>query len=96
MATTGEVKPVTNFETFTVKQVQEKLGLSERSIFRLIDKEELQGTKVGREWRFTEEDITAYLHNQREKAKAQLREKKAKRAERAKNNRQLRKGRENV
>lgn len=52
-----------------VKQVRESLGLSERTIFRLIKEGELKGFKVGREWRFTEADITEYFEAQRKKAR---------------------------
>jgi excisionase family DNA binding protein len=51
-----------------IKQVQEILGLSERTIFRLIKKGEIQGFKIGREWRFTEADISAYIERQRQKS----------------------------
>lgn len=55
-----------------VKQVQEMLGVSERTVFRLIKIGELTGFKVGREWRFDEEDITEYIARQREKARVQV------------------------
>ncbi len=51
-----------------VKQVREMLGLSERTVFRLIKSGELKGFKVGREWRFEESDITDFIQRQREKA----------------------------
>jgi excisionase family DNA binding protein len=51
-----------------IKQVQEILGLSERTVFRLIKNKELQGFKVGREWRFEEKDIDAFIANQRNRA----------------------------
>lgn len=50
---------------FNVRQVQEMLGLSERTIFRLIKNGELNGFKVGREWRFQESDLEAYIALQR-------------------------------
>jgi excisionase family DNA binding protein len=51
-----------------IKQVQEILGLSERTVFRLIKNKELQGFKVGREWRFEQKDIDAFITEQRKKA----------------------------
>jgi len=51
-----------------IKEVQEILGLSERTVFRLIEKKELKGFKVGREWRFEEEDVTNYIKEQRAKS----------------------------
>jgi excisionase family DNA binding protein len=55
-----------------IKQVQEKLGVSERTIFRLIEKGELTGFKVGRAWRFEESDIDEYIIRQRQKAREAL------------------------
>ncbi len=55
-------------ELLNVKQVQEILHLSERSIFRLIKSKELRGFKVGREWRFEQSDIDNFIERQRRKA----------------------------
>lgn len=51
-----------------IKQVQEILGLSERTIFRLISSGELVGFKVGRQWRFEESDITDFIARRRQEA----------------------------
>lgn len=51
-----------------VKQVQELLGLSERTVFRLIKSGDLKGFKAGREWRFEQSDIDTYIAEQRKKA----------------------------
>ena len=56
-------------ELLNIKQVQDILHLSERTIFRLIKSDELQGFKAGREWRFEQSDIDAYIERQRRKAK---------------------------
>jgi excisionase family DNA binding protein len=50
------------------KQVQERLGVSERTIFNLLRRGDLKGFKAGRSWRFEESDIEAYIKRQREKA----------------------------
>ncbi len=55
-------------ELLNVKQVQEILDLSERTIFRLIKNKELKGFKAGREWRFEQSDIDDYIDRQRQKA----------------------------
>jgi excisionase family DNA binding protein len=55
-------------ELLTIKQVQEILKLSERTVFRLIKNGELQGFKAGRDWRFEQGDIDAYIEHQRKKA----------------------------
>jgi len=51
-----------------IKQVQERLGVSERTIFNLLRRGDLKGFKAGRAWRFEESDIEAYIKRQREKA----------------------------
>jgi excisionase family DNA binding protein len=53
-----------------VKQVQEMLAVSERTVFRLIRNGELTGFKAGREWRFEETDIATFIANQRAKARS--------------------------
>lgn len=59
-----------------IKQVQDLLHLSERTVFRLIKSGELRGFKAGREWRFEESDIQDFIQKQKEKA-IQEREKKS-------------------
>jgi len=53
---------------YNIKDVIKVLGLHERTVFRLIEKGELKGFKVGREWRFEEKDIQEYIEQQRRKA----------------------------
>lgn len=53
----------------TLKEVQEILQLSQRTVFRLIDQEKLKGFKVGREWRFEESDIDDFIQRQREETR---------------------------
>jgi excisionase family DNA binding protein len=45
----------------TLKQVKEQLNVSERTVFRLMDEEELHPFKMGKSWRFDQEDIDAYI-----------------------------------
>lgn len=54
-------------ELLNVKQVQDILHLSERTVFRLIQRKELKGFKVGREWRFEQSDIDNFIERQRRK-----------------------------
>jgi excisionase family DNA binding protein len=51
----------------TIKQVQEVLGVSERTVFNFMERGEITGFKVGRSWRFEESVIDAYIARQREK-----------------------------
>lgn len=55
-------------ELLDIKQLQQMLHLSERTIFRLIKTGELKGFKAGREWRFEQSDIDDYIERQRKKA----------------------------
>ncbi len=57
-------------EMLDIKQLHDVLHLSERTIFRLIKRNELKGFKVGREWRFEQSDIDDYIERQRKKAEA--------------------------
>lgn len=55
-------------ELLNIKQVQEILGVSERTVFRLIKDKKLEGFKVGREWRFEPSDIDNFISRQRREA----------------------------
>jgi excisionase family DNA binding protein len=55
-------------ETYTIDQLQSILKLSERTIFRLLKEGKLKGFKIGREWRFQESDIDAYIQACRQAA----------------------------
>jgi len=50
-----------------IKEAQERLGISESTMFRLLKRKELKGFKVGRVWKFEESDITDFIQRQREK-----------------------------
>ena len=55
-------------ELLNIKQVQEVLHLSERTVFRLIKEKKLRGFKIGREWRFEPQDIDNFIQQQRREA----------------------------
>lgn len=59
-------------EFLNIKQVQEILGISERTAFRYIKSGELKGFKVGREWKFEPADIDAFIELRRQKAEQEL------------------------
>lgn len=52
----------------SIREVQEMLNISERTIFRLIKTGKLTGFKAGRQWRFEESDIQDFIKRQREEA----------------------------
>ncbi len=55
-----------------IKEVQQMLDLSERTVFRLIKSGKLKGFKAGREWRFEESDIDDYIREQKKEAARSL------------------------
>lgn len=57
---------------YMMDEVATFLGVSERTLFKLIKEGKLTGSQVGREWRFDESDIDAYIVAQRQKAKEEL------------------------
>lgn len=50
-----------------VKEAQERLNISESTMFRLLKRKELKGFKVGRVWKFEESDLKEFIQRQREK-----------------------------
>lgn len=61
-----------------LEQVAKLLGVSERTIVRLVENKELIGFKVGRSWKFEETDIDAYIQRQKERAQQQSSDDKVK------------------
>ena len=51
-------------EYMTVPEVAELLKLSEKSVYRLAQKKELPGFKVGGSWRFRRGDIDRWIAKQ--------------------------------
>jgi excisionase family DNA binding protein len=48
---------------YTVKELSDLLKVSEIHIRNIIRDKQLEASKVGREWRVTEESMLAYLEN---------------------------------
>lgn len=48
-------------KTYTTNQVEEILQVSKRTLYRYIDKNQIEAIKVGREWRITEEALKDFL-----------------------------------
>lgn len=59
-------------EFLNIKQVQQILGISERTVFRYIKSGELKGFKAGRAWKFEPADIDAFVEARRRKAEEEL------------------------
>jgi excisionase family DNA binding protein len=53
----------------SLEQVSKLLGVSGRTVVRLVENKELTGFKVGRSWKFDEADIDAYIQKQKGRAR---------------------------
>lgn len=53
---------------YTISEVAKLLKCSERQIFRYLRQDKLGGSKQGK-WRFTDEDVRAFLNAGRRKPK---------------------------
>ena len=51
--------------TYTIKQAAEVLQINEEIARELARQGRLQGSKIGRHWRFTERDLEQFLERQR-------------------------------
>ena len=52
----------------TLTQVAQILGVSERTVYRLMEKKELHPFKMGKSWKFEQADIDAYIQRLRNAA----------------------------
>ncbi len=59
---------MTDTAFLNLEQVAKILGVSERTVLRLLAQKEINGFKVGRSWRFEHSDIEEYVERQRRKA----------------------------
>lgn len=50
-------------KVYTVKEVAQILQTSRQQIRRMIQNEELEAVRVGREWRISENTLKAFLDN---------------------------------
>lgn len=47
----------------TLKQVAAWLQVSERTVLRMMERGEISGRKVGRQWRFEESEVERYFNS---------------------------------
>ncbi|HTD20531.1 MAG TPA: helix-turn-helix domain-containing protein [Ktedonobacteraceae bacterium] len=50
----------------SITDVAQSLGVSERTVYRLMDQDELHPFKMGKYWKFDQSDVEAYLTRLRE------------------------------
>lgn len=58
-----------NEQLMTIKETSDYLNVNEKTVYRLLEKKELQGYKIGRVWRLKKEDIDKYLKKRSNKIK---------------------------
>lgn len=49
------------FGIMGIKELARYLGISEITAYRLVEKGEIKGKKVGAQWRFVKEEVDRYL-----------------------------------
>lgn len=52
-----------NLRVMTIREVSEYLKIPLSTLYELVKKGKIRGVKIGRHWRFLEEDILHYLRN---------------------------------
>ena len=50
-------------EILDLKQVAEYLGLNKRTVYNLVRKGEIKGTKIGRQWRVKKDSLDDLFRN---------------------------------
>ncbi len=68
--TTMAIKEITLMAgpLLSLREVSQMLGISERTVYRLMDDGELHPFKMGKSWKFEQADIDAYLDRLRKTA----------------------------
>lgn len=59
-----------NNEILTLKEVAEYLKLAEKTAYRLAAEGKLPGFKVGGSWRFKQQDVAAWIEDQKNTQRA--------------------------
>ena len=54
----------------SMKQVTQQLGVSERTVYRLMEEGRLHPFKMGKSWKFEQSDIDAYIQALRQETEA--------------------------
>jgi len=60
----------------SITDTAKSLGVSERTIYRLMDQDKLHPVKIGKSWKFEESDLDAYIDEQRKESARILEEKR--------------------
>jgi excisionase family DNA binding protein len=54
---------------YTVEQVAEQLHVHPKTVYRMLEADELQGVRVGRMWRITSDALNSFLKLPADQAK---------------------------
>jgi excisionase family DNA binding protein len=52
----------------TLAQAAEQLGVSQRTVTRFVDNNQIKGFKIGSRWKFMQSEVDDYFDRQRNKA----------------------------
>ena len=52
----------------TFKEVQDRLSISQATLFKLVKARKIEAYRVGTQWRFSEEQVQKYLDRNRQEA----------------------------
>ena len=53
----------------TLAQAAQQLGVSQRTVMRIMEKDQIRGFMIGSRWKFMQSEIDAYLKRQQEQQK---------------------------
>lgn len=57
---------MTEIKIYKLQDLEEMLGVSRFTIYKLIKSGELKAYKIGGQWRFNDEDVKAFLEKAKE------------------------------
>jgi excisionase family DNA binding protein len=60
----------------SITEIAQSLGVSERTVYRLMIQGELHPFKMGKSWRFDQSDLDAYIARKREESAMKLQKKR--------------------
>ena len=58
----------------TLAQAAEQLGVSQRTLLRFMDADQIRGFRIGTRWKFMQSEVDAYLKRQQEQSKKKMSE----------------------
>ena len=62
----SELKMTESEKLLTFREVQERLAISQATLFRLVTDKKIEAYRVGQQWRFSEAQVQEYLDKNRQ------------------------------